>query len=86
MMRNPVPGGAPVAGGKLSPVGEPMQMQEGEGGTPEQVRAALVAILQRAKALADNYGIDLNALVAELGSRRPSAPTPPPPSSAPPMG
>jgi len=82
VMRNIAPSGAPM-GGRETPAGAPPAAQGAQENSPEQVRAALLSVLQRAKALADRYGINLNELVAELGS---GGGAPPPPAGAPPMG
>lgn len=79
-MSMPKPGGMPTGAGPMSApsagaVGAP------SGGSPEEVRAAIMAVLQRAKSLADKFGLDLNELVAELGGSSGRASAPPPPMS-----
>lgn len=80
-------GGAPPPGGRAMPAGAPPIAREGgeEGGaSPEQVRVAIMSVLQRVKMLADRYGLDLAELVASLGQAPRAAAPPPPPPSAPP--
>ena len=89
-MPMPMPGGMPMGGGAPNPMppgSPPAAAQGGEGGSsPEQVRAAIMTVLQRAKALADKFGIDLNELVAELGAGRGRGTPPPPPGGMMPPG
>jgi len=82
----PVPGGGAAAaaapGGNAMPMGEapPAAAAAEQGATPEQVRAAIMTVLQRVKSLADKYGLDLGEMVASLGSARGAAPPPPVPT------
>lgn len=77
-MPMPKPGGMPTG---AAPMGAP----SGGGAQPEQVRAAIMTVLQKAKALADQSGLNFEELVAELGGGgRPSAPPPPMPMGNPP--
>lgn len=73
----PKPGGMPTG---AAPAGAPSGGTTEAGGSPEQVRAAIMTVLQRAKSLADRFGIDLNELVAELGGSAGRASAPPPPT------
>lgn len=82
----PVPGGgAPTPGGAPAPAGGPPAAAVGEegGASPEQVRAAIMTVLQRAKQLADKYGLDLGEMVASMGGGGGRSVPPPPPT---PMG
>lgn len=67
-------GGQPMAGG--APGGGE------EGASPEQVRSAIMTVLQRVKVLADRYGLNLQEMVAEMGAGggAPRGNVPPPPA------
>ena len=72
----------------MSPSGQPPS-PEGQGAERGQVIEAIKQVLQRVKSMADQHGIDLAQIMAEMGSGQgqPSRPMPPPPAppSAPPM-
>jgi hypothetical protein len=70
----PMPGGMPTG---AAPGGAPSASAPPQ---PEQVRAAIMTVLQRAKSLAESSGLNFEELVAELGGAgRASAPPPPMP-------
>ena len=74
-MPKPAGGGQPMAGGAPMPGGEEANA------SPDQVRSAIMTVLQRVKTIADRYGLDLQEMVAEMGAGRPAGrATPPPPT------
>ena len=82
-----MPGGNPAGQPRPSgmPGGAPSQ---GSGQADQgQVKEAIMQVLQRVKSMADQYGIDLASLIAEMdqGQGRPQPPRPPVEAGAPPM-
>lgn len=66
--------------------GMPPQGEAGAGQDKGQIVEAIKQVLQRVKSMADQYGIDLASLMAEMdqGSVPAGKPPMPPPPSAPP--
>jgi len=81
-MQNKQPMGQPPMSAGQPPMGQP----QGQGEKPDQgqVVEAIKQVLQRIKTLADQNGIDLMALMSEMGGSEKSASAPPPPMPAPP--
>ena len=75
----------------MPPQGMPGQGQGGAGQDQGQVIEAIKQVLQRVKSMADQYGIDLASIMAEMdqgksvGMSPAGKPPMPPPPSAPPM-
>lgn len=81
------PQGMPPQG--QAPQGMPPQGMPGQGGGQDQgqVIEAIKQVLQRVKSMADQYGIDLASIMAEMDQGSPAMgkpAMPPPPSSPPP--
>ena len=68
-MMGPEPGGPP--GGAPMPPGA-----GAEGGNPEQIKGQLVILLQKAKEVADQNGIDWNSVLSEIEGKKVSADVP----------
>lgn len=77
------PQGMPPQG--QAPMGQPPS-PEGQGAERGQIIEAIKQVLQRVKSMADQHGIDLAQIMAEMGSGQgqPSGRAMPPPPAPPP--
>lgn len=79
-----MPNSPPPMGGSPGGPGGALPPGAGEGeGNPEQIKGQLVMLLQKAKEVAEQNGVDWNSVLSELeGSKsRADVPLPRPPSA-----
>lgn len=70
-MMGPESGPPPGAG-----AGAPLPPGAGGEGNPEQIKGQLVILLQKAKEVADQNGIDWNSVLSEIEGKKVSADVP----------